>query len=161
MIEQKPLVTQIELFDLLNIFLTDKVAYANIVHSAKAKHLFMLQRFLAIRYPVKMHELGRNFTVSCLDALHHELCKPGKPPQWIYTSTKKEVVEKRLSISGISTETLYMFMRVNDVDLKSIYWLVEHGDEKIVKELEDLEKDMASPKNALQKDKATKSKSKK
>lgn len=89
----------LELFDLVKTMFTDPKKYKELKNSDKARHHFMIQRFMAIKFPSTAQQLNRNgingwavIDLWSLVALRFK----GKVPGWIYTKTKKaETVEKK------------------------------------------------------------------
>lgn len=121
------IITKIELFDLMRCFFCDPDKYNKLTQSAKKPHLFMWSRFMSIRYPVAMHNVGMVSDVRIMDELQKKFCvKGGQYPKWLYTSNQggKSETAKPI-ISKFDREILDMFMKLRNCEYKSLLIMQE------------------------------------
>ena len=86
-----------ELFEFMKVMFSDPKRYKTLRNSDKARHHFMVQRFMSIKFPTTAQQLNRNgingWAVMDLWSLVALRFK-GRVPGWIYTKTKKQTKEK-------------------------------------------------------------------
>jgi hypothetical protein len=126
----------LELFDLVKTMFTDPKKYKELKNSDKARHHFMIQRFMAIKFPSTAQQLNRNgingwavIDLWSLVALRFK----GKVPGWIYTKTKKaQATEKKwkpdadlakfwMQRTGTSQRDLDDCIKFNPEEMKALF----------------------------------------
>lgn len=130
------IITQIDLFEFINTFFTDKVKFAKITEHAKSGHSFMLNRFLSIYYPKEIQMINILHHPAIIDALQHGLCT-GRVPRWIYTKSKKASQDP---YSAIPVSVKQAFCKVNDAEWKSLDQMYVLWPEWVMTELNELQK---------------------
>jgi len=80
-----------KLFDLVKVMFTDPKKFRTIKNSDKAKNMFMINRFFAIKYPTTAQSLNKNGINpwAVIELWQIVASKNRKVPYWIYTKTKK------------------------------------------------------------------------
>jgi hypothetical protein len=81
-----------ELFEFMKVMFSDPKRYKTLRNSDKARHHFMVQRFMSIKFPTTAQQLNRNgingWAVMDLWSLVARRFG-NRVPGWIYTKTKK------------------------------------------------------------------------
>jgi len=85
-----------ELFDFVKVMFTDQRKYSQLKNSDRARHFFMIQRFMAIQYPSTAQQLNRTGINAwpVVDLWQMVASRFNRVPGWIYTKTKKVASEK-------------------------------------------------------------------
>ena len=85
-----------ELFDFVKVMFSDPKKYSQLKNSDKARHFFMVQRFMAIKHPSTAHQLNRVGMNgwAVMDLWQMVASRFKRVPGWIYTKTKKAPSEK-------------------------------------------------------------------
>ena len=80
------------LFSFVKVFFTDSETYESLKQYDKAKHRFMVNRFMAINYPVMANRLNRIGTnaANVIDSWHMIAQRYTRVPGWIYTKLSKQ-----------------------------------------------------------------------
>lgn len=107
----------------------------------KAKHHFMLHRFLSIQHPVQSNEMNRmgvNST-SAADYWHFQLGKSyNQVPKWMYTKTKKaDKADKKEYTPSDAVKNLWMDM--NNYSPKEFQNMMLFYPEQFKEELKEME----------------------
>lgn len=112
-----------------------------IKNTHKAKHHFMLHRFLGIQHPVQSNEMNRMGvnSISAADYWHHMLGKLyNQVPKWMYTKTKKaEKVDKKEYVPSDAAKNLWMDM--HNCGPRDFKQMMEFYPEEFKEQLKDLE----------------------
>lgn len=140
-------IAKIELFDFMDAFFTNKQQFSRITDSAKLANAFMLNRFLAIKFPQEIQYINSFNDVSVIDALHAAMCK-GSKPRWIYTKSNKN---KSNELDKYKNE-IEEYCKLHDIEVKSFNLLVELDSQTVLKELKELQ-DMKEQKTKKTKNK--------
>jgi hypothetical protein len=75
---------------------TDQRKYQQLKNSDKARHFFMIQRFMSIQYPStaqQLNRVGMNGS-AVVDLWQMVASRFNRVPGWIYTKTKRASTEK-------------------------------------------------------------------
>lgn len=85
-----------ELFDFIKVMFTDPRKYQQLKNSDRARHFFMIQRFMSIQYPTTAQQLNRTGINgwAVVDLWQMVASRFNRVPGWIYTKTKKAPSEK-------------------------------------------------------------------
>lgn len=137
----------IQLFDYVKlIFSKNEKEWKDLKDTDKSKNFFMLNRFMAIQFPVQASYLChyKINPVSVSDYWHRSLSSRfTSTPKWIYAKTvKKKDQEKSLDLP--SSEIVKWYCEKNEMSRKDFDWHVKFFGEKFTKELRDLEKILKS-----------------
>jgi len=127
-----------ELFEFIKLIFTNPKEYAKLKNVQKGKNFFMLQRFMAIKYPTTAQQLNRNGINGSAVADLWQLVSSrfGRVPGWIYTKTKKVQTEKEwkpnpevstfwMQRHGMSERDLKMAIKFNPEEMKKTFQRIE------------------------------------
>jgi hypothetical protein len=83
-----------DLFDVVkNMFSSDKKKWDSVLKIEKNRNFFMINRIMSIQYPIQSNLFNKTKITPnrVVDWWHGNLSRQyGKPPKWIFTTTKKE-----------------------------------------------------------------------
>jgi len=129
----------LQLFDFIKVMFTDQKAYSEIKTSDKGRHYFMIQRFMAIKYPSTAQQLNRvGINPSAVVDLWQIVCSRfNRVPGWIYTKTKKVSVEKTFSPDP---ESARLWMDRNGLGERDLKMAIQFHPEEMKKVLKSIEK---------------------
>ena len=87
-----------QLFDLVRVMFTKPKEYNEVKNNDKAKNHFMINRFMAINWPVQAQLLNRNGIngIGVIDTWQFLTSRFKRVPGWIYTKTKKTKAQEKL-----------------------------------------------------------------
>lgn len=140
----------IQLFDYLKlIFSRDEKAWKELNSVDKSRNFFMLNRFMAIKYPVQVHALSllKIDPVSASNYWHRTMkgLHGGSSPNWIYTKTvKKGEKDKKLNLP--SDPMIQWYCNKNEMSKRDFMQNVEFFGESYLKDIHILEKHLKSQK---------------
>lgn len=132
-----------ELFDLTKVIFSDRNNWKDVTNIDKKKHIFMMNRFASIGYPMQANVLQhlRCNPVAIMDIWSDFMSvRHNKVPHWMYIKGKKQkevVKEKKMNISR---NTIIEYARLYKLSLKDVdAYISLYGDEAI-KEIKEIEK---------------------
>lgn len=103
-----------QLFDIIkNIFSTNNKTWDNIGRIDKSRNFFMINRIMSIQFPVQANQFNRMriTTGPVVDWWRNTLSsRYSKPPNWIYTKTKKPATEEK-SKESKNFDAVELFIR--------------------------------------------------
>jgi hypothetical protein len=130
-----------ELFDFVKVMFTDPKKYSQLKNSDKAKHFFMIQRFMAIQHPTTAQQLNRvgmnGWAVVDLWQLVASRFK--RVPGWIYTKTKKSPTDK---VWKPDPEVAKIWMQRNNLGERELKDAIRFNPEEMKKLFSSLEKQL-------------------
>jgi hypothetical protein len=128
-----------ELFDFIKVMFTDGNKFQKIKNSDKARHFFMVQRFMSIQYPTTAQQLNRVGMNGwpIMDLWQMVASRFKRVPGWIYTKTKKAPSEK---IWKPNPEVAKLWMERNNLSDKDFRDCLRFYPEEMKKTLSSLEK---------------------
>jgi hypothetical protein len=89
-----------QLFDIIkNIFSTNNKTWNQVGRIDKSRNFFMINRIMAIQFPVQANQFNRMRIIPgpVVDWWRNTLSgRYSKPPNWIYTKTKKTSTEDKI-----------------------------------------------------------------
>ena len=133
----------LELFDFVKVLFTDPKKYKTLKNSEKAKHFFMIQRFMSIKHPTTAQSLNRTGSNpwAIIDLWQMVALRYGgqskRVPGWIYTKTKKttptekvwkpdpEVAAFWMMRNGLTEKDLKDAIKFNPEEMKKSFTLLE------------------------------------
>lgn len=127
------------LFDYIKFFFNNHSEYHTLNSSHKAKHHFMLNRFMSIKYPIvanKLNKIGIN-GASVADSWHLVARQYKKIPNWVYTKTNKS--DKNKPNPKLDTNLLKEYANLNKLSSLDIANLEAFYYDDLKKELKTLE----------------------
>lgn len=132
-----------ELFELTKIMFEDPKAYQEVTPGEKRKHFFMINRRMAIQFPLQANELQhvKIDEVGVIDFWQDFLRKQyNKTPFWMYTKGVKKAKEKKEKKLQIKESTIIQFASINNFDLKSVKDAIFFFPTEMKKEINKFEK---------------------
>jgi len=134
-----------ELFELTKAMFESPGTYADATKGDKRKNFFMIQRRMAINFPVQAHLLQHiriNMEAS-IDWWQRFLRKQyQKTPFWMFQQGVKKNQEKEEKKTKISGETISEYCRFYQKDPKQIKDAIKFYPEEMAKEMNDFTKMM-------------------
>lgn len=131
-----------ELFDFINtIFNKPDHVYEDLNYGEKTKHVFMLNRFFSIKFPLQADLFNRMNTppLGVIESWRL-VCKSFKrTPGWIYTKTKKVQKEKKKNLN-IDPDIIKKYLEMNSIGYREFEEALSYEEEKITKVLKSMEK---------------------
>lgn len=132
-----------DLFELTKIMFEDPLAYSKVTPGEKRKHFFMINRRMAIQFPLQAHVL-QHIKISeegVVDFWQHFLRKQyTKTPYWMYTKGVKKAKETKEKKTNIKESLLKEYAQKMGFDLNSLQEALEFFPEELKKELKHFEK---------------------
>lgn len=115
-----------QLFDLVRVMFTKPKEYNEVKNNDKAKNHFMINRFMAINWPVQAQLLNRNGIngIGVIDTWQFLTSRFKRVPGWIYTKTKKTKAQEKLEFK-YSEELVEIYLKVNQISLKDFNQLTK------------------------------------
>lgn len=129
-----------KLFDFIKIMFTKKEHYSKMKQFNKKRHHFMVNRFMAIKFPGNAQLFNFNGINGgrVIDCWQMVASRFNKVPGWIYTrtkSSKKNIKEKYQP----SEEALRLYMDKNEIGKREIEELKQFCKEQFYSDLKQLE----------------------
>ena len=113
-----------QLFDLVRVMFTNPKKYSEVKNNDKAKNHFMINRFMAINWPVQAQLLNRNGIngIGVIDTWQFLTSRFKRVPGWIYTKTKKTKKQESLEFkySEELVEIILHLLRVSRKDFNQL-----------------------------------------
>ena len=115
-----------QLFDLVRVMFTNPKKYSEVKNNDKAKNHFMINRFMAINWPVQAQLLNRNGIngIGVIDTWQFLTSRFKRVPGWIYTKTKKTKAQEKLEYK-YSEELVEIYLKVNQISRKDFNQLTK------------------------------------
>jgi hypothetical protein len=137
----------IPLFDYIKlVFSKNEKDWKELSNTDKSRNFFMLNRFMAIRYPYQASHLChyKIDPIAVSDYWHRIMSSQfSSTPNWIYAKTvKKKDIEKKLDLP--SNEMIKWHCEKNEISRKDFDQHVTFFGESFLKELKTLEKTLKS-----------------
>lgn len=138
-----------ELFDFIKLlFNKNNIKWTNITTYDKEKNRFMLNRFMSIQYPIHAQKLNLLKTNSVGVAESWRLLanryNGNSIPNFIYTKTNKTPIKKDERLAKISKEAICFWCETNECGDTELNDHLTFNYDKVMKELEFIEKNFLS-----------------
>lgn len=137
----------IQLFDYIKlVFSKDEKSWKNLNDLDKSRNFFMLNRFMAIKYPVQVHTLSllKINPSSASDYWHRTMStRYNTIPTWIYAKTKKKDKKKK-KLEFPSDSMIKWWCEKNESSKRDFIQNVNFFGETFIKEICSLEKILKS-----------------
>ena len=129
-----------QLFDLVRIMFTDPNKYAKVKNSDKAKNMFMINRFMAIKHPTTAQSLNKNGINpwAVVDLWQLVAKRNNRVPGWIWTKTKKAEAAKKTWTPD--KDLANFWMKANNLTQKDLDAAIKYNPEELKKILNNLKK---------------------
>jgi len=132
-----------ELFDFIKILFTDPKEYSKIPVGEKRKQFFMIQRRMAINFPLQANALQQNkINQSAVVDFWQRFVRTQYKyvPGWMYTKGVKKSQEFKEKKINVSESLITEYARYFKIDRKSIIDALEFYPDQMTKQLKDFEK---------------------
>lgn len=145
MAEKKPNI----LFDTLSALFNDKEYIANLSNESIKQNIFMINRRLAIQYPLQAQVFNNN-KVNPIDVLKFWsdfLYTGRRPPGWIYTAGANKSQAKKNEKAKITPAMIKEYSLRYNISQKDVITCVRFFSEELLKEIteyEELKKQISS-----------------
>ena len=129
-----------ELFDILNALFTDKLAINNLTKESAKQNIFMINRRLAIKYPLQVHAFNSN-KINAYDVLKfwsEFLYTGGKPPYWLYTKGAVKSAEKKSK--DLKPKEINKYLADHSMSRKDFESAYRFFPDKVVQEIKEYNK---------------------
>ncbi len=138
-----------DLWELMTMMFTNPQKFAKVSTYEKSKHIFMMHRSFAIKYPIQAAMLS-TLKINAGEVVQYwsdNLSKIyNKTPAWIFNGFKNvkktKVVEKNKF--DVKDETLQYYCEKNQCSRRELNEVLEYCGEKFVNRLKELEKNLDS-----------------
>ena len=129
-----------KLFDFIKIMFTKQEHYNKIKQFNKKRHHFMVNRFMAIKFPSNAQLFNFNGINggSVIDSWQMVTSRFNKVPGWIYTKTKNTKKNTKDKYQP-SEEALRIYMEKNEIGKREIEELKQFNKEQFYSDLKKLE----------------------
>lgn len=130
-----------KLFDFIKIIFTRPDIYSKLKSYEKAKHYFMVQRFMSINFPVQANHI-QHLKINpseVLDYWHRALTNMyNRVPGWMYTKTKK--AKEKTKNKYVSEDTIKEYCYRMGYSQKQVQSAIDMFGDKMIDELKKFEK---------------------
>jgi len=119
-----------QLFDYINIFFSDNIAYDNLSNSDKVKNTFMLNRLFSIKYPMQASLFNINGTspLGINEAWHLIGSKHHRTPGWIWTKKESKKTDKSVEKKiDINKDILSELCKIYELDSSALDDLMKYN----------------------------------
>lgn len=133
-----------QLFDLIKIMFSDPQGYSGTSWNDRAKNVFMVQRIMAIKQPIRaqlFNRVGVN-PAAVVDQWQRSTRTLGKSPGWIFTKTTKKAVESKSP--AYDKEAAIEWMRFNGLGQRDLDAALQEDRASMLDELKRIAKSMSS-----------------
>lgn len=132
-------------FEITKIMFESPASYAELTKGEKRSNFFIIQRRMAIQYPVLANMLQRNkinqeAAVDVWQRYLRQVQKFTKTPFWMYVQGVKKAEEAKEKKINISNETVQEYCKFYAQDPKQIKDAIKFYPAEMVKELKEFEK---------------------
>lgn len=130
-----------ELFPFIKVFFSKPKEYDKLKAYDKTRNKFMLQRFMAIRYPeaAQAFNLNKINSLGVIDSWHKVAVQFKRVPGWIYTRVrKKKKVKSDKTFEPLDT-TIKYYMELNEIGNREYKEALKFSKESILQELRKIE----------------------
>lgn len=130
-----------KLFNFTKIFFGNNPKYHDVTNYQKKKHRFMMNRFMAIRYPdtAERFNVNKINPVAVINLWRIVGRKYNRTPQWFWTKTKKPK-EKKSKTFVPSEDTVKFYLRKQQISQRDLNDAMKFHEDEILEELERIEK---------------------
>jgi hypothetical protein len=131
-----------KLFNFTKIFFGNNSKWENVTNYQKKKHRFMMNRFMAIRYPSQAEKFNINKInpVAVINLWRVVGKKFTRTPGWFWTKTKKAVVTKTKGVFVPSEDTISFYLKKQEISRRDFNDGMKYYKEDLLIELERIEK---------------------
>jgi hypothetical protein len=130
-----------KLFDFVKIMFTKKSQYDKIKNHNKKRHHFMINRFMAIKYPANAQLFnvngisGANVVESWAMVAQRFKSVPG----WFYTKTKKSAAKNKADKYIPTEQSIQIYLNKNEIGMREFNELKVFAKEELYSDLKKIE----------------------
>lgn len=130
-----------KLFDFVKIMFTKKSQYDKIKNHNKKRHHFMINRFMAIKYPANAQLFnvngisGANVVESWAMVAQRFKSVPG----WFYTKTKKSATKNKTDKYIPTEQSIQIYLNKNEIGMREFNELKVFAKEELYSDLKKIE----------------------
>ena len=132
-----------ELFDLTKLIFSNNISqWQDVSNLDKKKHIFMINRFASIAYPIQANLLQHvkcdpihvmNYWKDFMSARHN------KVPHWMYIKGKKQKEAIKEKKTNISNSSIIEYARYYKISLKDVNFYISLYGDAAIKEIKEFE----------------------
>jgi hypothetical protein len=129
------------LFGFIKVFFTSPETYNGLKQYDKAKNRFMVNRFMAINYPVMANKLNKTGTVAAnvIDSWYMIAQRYTRVPGWIYTKLDKQTKVNNV-VYDPDPEALKIYLNKYQIGQRDFKLALKFKPDEVMKEIEYIEK---------------------
>ena len=133
-----------ELFPFIKIFFSKPKEYDKLKSYDKTRNKFMLQRFMAIRYPeaAQAFNINKINSLGVIDSWHKVAVQFKRVPVWIYTRVRKKKKIKEGKVFEPLETTVKYYMELNEIGTREYKESLKFNKKEILNELNNIENQM-------------------
>ena len=135
-----------KLFDFIKVFFSDDGRYEELKHYDKSKNRFMLNRFMAIKFPTNAQALNRIGTDPgyIVDSWRLVVLNKGlyRTPGWIYTKVRNLEPKEEKKVFKPKDETIKFYLDKHKLTLRDYKDCLKFNKTALLNEMERIEKEM-------------------
>lgn len=131
------------LFDFIHIMFNDQKTYDELKNYEKARHQFMVTRFMSIQYPEHASVFNKNGinAAALVDCWQMVARRYKRTPGWIFTRVRKTEKQKEKEYNP-NEEVLRKYLELNQIGMREYKEALGFNFDGVKKELKMLEKQM-------------------
>lgn len=141
------------LFEILNSLFTDKEYINNLTPQAMKQYAFMINRRIAIQYPLQAQVFNNNkiYSPDVVKFWSDFLYTGKRPPKWIYTAGAAKSQAKKNEKSKVTSTMIKEYSLKHNISQKEVNTALRFFTEDIVNEMLEYE-EIKKQLNAYEKD---------
>ena len=130
-----------KLFDYIKVLFSSPTNWDNLKSYDKSKNSFMVNRFMAIKFPIQANLFNalRTDPVGAAESWRMVASKFKRVPGWIYTRVRKTKKEK---VWEPSQETIDFYLKINEIGERELREALKFNRETTVETLKRIEKQL-------------------
>ena len=119
------------LFQLVKVMFTNPSEYRKLKSSDKAGNHFMVQRMMAINFPIQSQQLNRNGIngSAVVDTWQKVATRFTKVPGWIYTKSKPSAKKSKVWKPDVDIAKFYM--KKNNIGPREFDELIKYNEKEV------------------------------
>tara|TARA_Y100000389_G_scaffold84235_1_gene80864 strand:+ start:4868 stop:5290 length:423 start_codon:yes stop_codon:yes gene_type:complete len=128
-----------KLFDYIKVLFGSHESWDNLKSYDKSKNSFMVNRFMAIKFPMQANMFNplRTSPVGAAESWRMVSSKFKRVPGWIYTKVRKQKKEK---VWEPSQETIDFYLKINEIGNRELREALKWNHELTTETLKRIEK---------------------
>lgn len=125
------------LFEILNALFTDKAYINNLTDQTMKQHCFMINRRIAIQYPLQAQVFNNNkiYSPDVVKFWSDFLYTGKRPPGWIYTAGAAKSQAKKNEKSKVTSTMVKEYSLKHNISQKEVNSALKFFPEEIISEM--------------------------